>query len=430
VSAGAEQAAGVRGVTSTRRKALFALLYLSEGAPIGFLWWALPTRFREAGVGLEEITAATALLAVPWTLKFLWAPLLDTLRGPRWGYRSWLLLAQALMVLALAPLAWLDLATQFDVVVALCLAHAFAAATQDVAIDALAVASSDPDERGSLTGWMQVGMLTGRSAFGGGVLWAGAALGQGLVVSGLCLLLVVVGGVVRACDLREPQPPDAGHDQGARRALGVLLAFLRSLRAAVLRWRMLAGLGFALLAGCGFEGTAGVVGPFLIDRGYESGSVGAFLALPAVGLMAGGALLGGYLADRFGKRRLVALAMVVLAATVIGVGWVPVAQPGASFRTAGLLLAPFYAAVGVFTAASYALFMDHTEPAVAATQFTAFMALTNACESWSVLSVGRLAPAWGYSSAFLAMALLSLVALPLLLFMRPPRGEAGEVTAT
>ena len=64
----------------------------------------------------------------------------------------------------------------------------------------------------------------------------------------------------------------------------------------------------------------------------------------------------------------------------------PAAEPGASFLAAGLLLGPFYAAIGVFTASSYALFMDHTEPAVAATQFTAFMALTNACESWAVFS--------------------------------------------
>ncbi|MCA8921327.1 MAG: MFS transporter [Planctomycetes bacterium] len=420
-----------------RRKALFALLYLSEGAPIGFLWWALPTRLREGGVPLAEITALSALLAIPWTLKFLWAPLLDTLRGPGWGYRSWLLLAQTIMGLALIPLAWLDLPTHLGLVTALCLTHAFAAATQDVAIDALAVATTAPEERGALNGWMQVGMLTGRSLFGGGVLWAGAFLGQGVVVVALCLLLAGVGTTIRRCDLHEPAPPAAtgASEAGfARRALAVLAAFLRSLRAAVFRWRIAAGLAFALVAGCGFEATAGVVGPFLIDLGYGSDTVGAFQALPAVVLMAGGALCGGALADRWGKARLVGWALALLAAATGWVGLTPPAVAGGSVSTAALYLGPFYAAVGVFTASSYALFMDQTEPAVAATQFTAFMALTNACESWAVFSVGRLIPAWGYGPSFGFMALVSLGALPLLLLLwsRPAAatadGSLGETS--
>ncbi len=59
--------------TPTRRKVLFAALYLSEGAPIGFIWWALPTRLRMAGVTVEQITLLTAVLVLPWAFKFLWA---------------------------------------------------------------------------------------------------------------------------------------------------------------------------------------------------------------------------------------------------------------------------------------------------------------------------------------------------------------------
>ena len=59
----------------------FAALYLSEGAPIGFLWFA--------GVSVGSITALTSLLVLPWTLKFLWAPLVDVLRPRRGGRRTW-----------------------------------------------------------------------------------------------------------------------------------------------------------------------------------------------------------------------------------------------------------------------------------------------------------------------------------------------------
>jgi hypothetical protein len=66
--------------TARRRRALFFLLYACEGAPIGFLWWALPAELRARGVPVAEITLLTSTLVLPWTFKFVWAPLLDGLR--------------------------------------------------------------------------------------------------------------------------------------------------------------------------------------------------------------------------------------------------------------------------------------------------------------------------------------------------------------
>ncbi|MBK8269391.1 MAG: hypothetical protein IPK83_14220 [Planctomycetes bacterium] len=60
--------------TPARRKVLFAALYASEGAPIGYLWWALPTQLKSAGVAADDIGQLAALLALPWALKVLWAP--------------------------------------------------------------------------------------------------------------------------------------------------------------------------------------------------------------------------------------------------------------------------------------------------------------------------------------------------------------------
>ena len=107
----------------------FAVLYFSEGAPIGFLWWAMPTLLRAEGVALERITALTAALVLPWTLKFLWAPLVDAVRGPRWGFRHWAGAAQLGMGLALLPLLFIDPVASFGWWFALLLTHAVCAAT-------------------------------------------------------------------------------------------------------------------------------------------------------------------------------------------------------------------------------------------------------------------------------------------------------------
>ena len=65
---------------------LLAMLYFAQGLPSGLLGKALPPLLREQGVSLSAI-GFTAMLALPWTLKFLWAPFLDRL----WTRRRWLL---------------------------------------------------------------------------------------------------------------------------------------------------------------------------------------------------------------------------------------------------------------------------------------------------------------------------------------------------
>jgi len=102
-----------------------------------------------------RITSLTAVVLLPWVFKFLWAPLLDLLRGRRWDYRAWIISMQALMAAALLPLIWIDPVGGFGWWRTLLLAHAVAASTQDVAIDALAIGAVPAESRGRLNGAMQ-----------------------------------------------------------------------------------------------------------------------------------------------------------------------------------------------------------------------------------------------------------------------------------
>ena len=74
-------------MTDTKRKlGLLASLYLCQGLPFGFFTQALPVFLREEGMALSSI-GLTAMLAAPWALKFLWAPLVDRYYLPRLGRR-------------------------------------------------------------------------------------------------------------------------------------------------------------------------------------------------------------------------------------------------------------------------------------------------------------------------------------------------------
>lgn len=398
--------------TPPGRKVLFAALYLSEGAPIGFLWWALPAKLRAAGVPIESITTLLSLLVLPWALKVFWAPLVDTLRSPRWTFRSWILSTQFVMGLLLVPLFQLDPGSDFTPIAILLLSHAVVAATQDVAIDALCISVVAPDERGAINGWMQAGMLTGRSVLGGGALILGAYVGDAGVLALLIAAIWLPSLLLLAAG--EPGASSATLWPADRAAPSFRTLLTNALRQRT-TWF---GLLFAAIAGAGFEAVGAVAGPFLIDRGFTSTEVGWFFFIPVVACMAGGALAGGYLSDRFPRERMVARFLLLMAGTIVAIATADTLLDAPSGIVLMALLALLYAAIGLFTASSYALLMDVTHPRLAATQFSAFMGGTNLCESWSALAVGRLAGTSGYAPAFVMMALASLLALPMLRGLR------------
>lgn len=394
------------------RRALFALLYFAEGAPIGYIWWALPTRLRDAGVPVEQVTAMSALLTLPWAFKFVWAPLVDALRPRRAGLRGWITGAQLTMGLTLLPIVGLDIAEHYGFLLACLLAHAVAAATQDVAIDALAVCRTPREELGAITGWMQIGMLAGRACFGGIALVVEAQVGAQAVVFALIALVWGSSLVVWLAD----EPPLA-REGGASARLSQFVSMASRVFSSRTTWL---GLAVAATGGAAMEATGIVAGPLLIDLGIEKEGVGRFFAGPAVLCMGLGALLGGRLSDALRDRsgltreRFLGAAILCVGLGVALMGLL-LGRVGTSNHTFALALLAFdYALFGIYTAAAYAMFMSLTDPQLGGTQFSAFMGGINLCGVWSGWAVGQWVSGWGYPLALAAMALASMVALPLL----------------
>ena len=153
----------------------FALisLYLVQGLPHGFFGQAMPVLLREQGVDLKSI-GLMSLVALPWALKFIWAPVLDRVSIIPGEYRrSWILAMNhtavlVLIALSFVPLPWLT----SDGVLALALvlmAVNLLTATQDIATDAVAVENLKPAERGLGNG-IQVGGYRVGMVLAGGVL--------------------------------------------------------------------------------------------------------------------------------------------------------------------------------------------------------------------------------------------------------------------
>ncbi len=400
--------------TPFRRRLLFAALYLSEGAPIGFLWLALPTRLKVADVSIQQITALTAVLVIPWTFKFAWAPLVDVLRSRRWTLKHWVLSAQFMMAVTLLPLLWIDPVQSMKLLSVFLVMHAIAAATQDVAIDALCISVTDATERGALNGWMQAGMLAGRAAMGGGALLLGSLIGDTAVVVVLVSITSFSGGLLLCSHVPMLEHDSLPNDKNPIRFVDRVKSVARDLASAVKGPRHWAAFAFALTGPAAFKAFEVIIGPFLIDRGLSENEVGTFTATVMIGAMVYGSVLGGCLADRFQRNSFVAGALAFIVASLSAVAITDIVTNEVGGWLLLLPIAVTGLGIGVFTVAAYALFMDMTEPRIAATQFSAYMGATNGCEAWSTLLLGQLVAGYGYAYGILSLCAVSALSLLLL----------------
>lgn len=396
---------------------LFAALYFSEGAPIGYVWWALPTKLRAAGVPVERVTQITALLVLPWALKFLWAPLLDAVPLARFGVRGWIIAMQCCMGLALLPLFVLDPTVEFGWYAAFLLLHAFSAATQDAAVDALAISVVSPVNRGAINAWMQVGMLTGRAMFGGVALYVEKWVGPNAIL--LAMLVCIWSTMILVLSVRTTADCTPNSDGRRRSSVG----FKKTLFAVLARRSTWAGLAFAAFGGAAFEAAGAVAGPMLLDKGADQRAVGLFFAAPAIVCTGAGAFLGGRIGDRAGRHAAVIGSMIAIGASTASLALIFALAP--SPRPLFAALGVLYIMIGAFTSSSYALFMDISDPRLGATQFSAFMGTTNLCEAWSSLTVGWLIARVGYPAALCTMIVPTILAIALVRQMRREAGPAS-----
>jgi len=130
---------------------------------MGLIWWALPSILSARGINLEAIASLSALLTLPWVFKFLMGPVMDLAVAKGWRLRYLITACQIMMGIFLLALLPLDWAKDYRLLTLALFLHGCFAATQDVAIDALALRIVPADELGPINGWMQTGMLGGRA---------------------------------------------------------------------------------------------------------------------------------------------------------------------------------------------------------------------------------------------------------------------------
>lgn len=421
------------------RLAAFFCLYVTEGIPFGFSATAVVTHLRRQGLGPAEIGWFTGLLYLPWSWKLLIAPAVDLAYSRRMGRRrGWILITQALIIVGLLGLMPVNLASQWHLLTWIVLAINVCSATQDIAIDALACGVLREEERGLANGLMFAGAYVGQAIGGAGVLMLSDSIGIKAAVPLIAGCVLTVMALV-SWPLREPPAPSARSEQA-------LLRDIRTEVGAYLRraWRAFAGTGptragllFALLPAGAYALSLALASNISVELGLSDGQIGR-LTLACSVVSAISCVGGGYLSDRLGRRRMLALFIVGTAVPTLWLagamhehGWIfpggsaAGPAPGRLVVVLWLTSLLYSAFQGLLYGTRTALFMDLCSPAVAATQFTAYMSLLNLVNGYTPVWQGRVAARWGYPAALALDAVVGLICLLPLIAMKPTRARVG-----
>lgn len=362
-----------------KKLATLLLLYFSQGLPFGFQATALPLLLRSRGVSLQSIGFA-GLLAAPWLVKALWAPWVDRYFNARIGRRkSWILPMQA----CLASCAWLAGRAESEAVLfALVFAMNLFAATQDIAVDGLAVSWLEPHELGPGNAVQVVGYKLGMLTGGGLLLGASEKFGFGFagVFDGMAVLTVLV--LLFATAIAEP--PFKQRAEEPVRLVGIfrqLLATLklpaaRPLLALVMTYKMGETLADAMWK------------PMLFDRAFTVAQVAWWTG--TYGMAA--SLTGSFAAGVWLRRASLPTALLwtaVLRALGVAMEWWVCVNPDSGAALVIAVTCIEHLLAGSITTVMFTLMMRHTERAIGATHYTLLASL----EVWGKMPFGALSGA-------------------------------------
>jgi len=420
------------------RVLIVLLLGFSSGLPLALSGSTLLVWMREAGVDLGTI-GLFALVGTPYTLKFLWAPLVDALHVPlftrRFGRRrGWLLLSQLLLIATILLLATADPARSAFFVAIAALLVAAASSTQDIVVDAFRVESLPESEQAagmaSYVAAYRVGMLVSTagalfivSAFESNGLPRTAAWKWGYVVMAAMVLI----GCITALGATEPEPSRraeaATHDESAftrvlNAAIGAFAEFLT-------RRDALAALAFVVLFKFtdAFSGT--MTAPFVIDLGFSRNDYAAIVK--GVGLAATliGGFAGGFVARRYSLAASLWIGGLLQAVANLSFSWLAAIGINQWALALAITAENFTSAIGTVIFVAYLSALCRN-PLHTATQYALLTALSAVARTYLASSAGFIAKAAGWPLFFVICMLVAIPSLILLTWLQR-RGHFDEL---
>ena len=369
----------------------------------------------------------TAMATLPWTFKLFWGPIIDSFTYEDMGRRRpWVLFAQLGMALTLIAMIFMgDISGNITLLGWMFFLHNCFASLQDVSCDALAVDVLLPEEQGKVNGAMWGSKIIGTGT-------GAAVMGTVLVSNGLVFTIVVQTILMfaimafplfileRPGEKRFPWSRGTSSKILEKRSTQNPMVVIKDLLTAFSKGPCYFTALFILLSAIN-QGINGAVLPVFYNTtlGWESDSYSQFVGGPSTALEFIGAILGGVLADRFGRRRVFFMGWgsFSLLSGVFGLMVLSMPELPNWFQSLYLALYPFCIAMG--TVAMFALAMALSWSKASATMFTSYMAISNLSVVIGNKLIGPLSEIFSVGQIYLLMMVICLSPVVLLKSMDP-----------
>ena len=351
-----------------RRIVICAFTGFASGLPFFFLIQLVPGWLRSEGVDLKQI-GLLALVQLPYVWKFLWSPLLDRYQLPLLGRRrGWMLLTQLCLLVSMFAVGHWQPADQLKTIMYLSGIVAFFSATQDIVLDAYRRELLPEPELGlgnavHIQTYRIAGLIPGSLAF----VLSDRMDWESVIAVVAAFMLVGIGLTLSIREaIEHPVTP-----RTLRQA--IVEPFREFVGRRGVKYAALA-LAFMFFFKLGDSMATALSTPFYLDLGFTRTQIGLIAKNAALWPSIIGGLLGGVLMVRLGIDR--ALWFFGVAQLVPIFGFAVLAEVGPDPWVLAIVISLEYLGVGLGTAAFVGYIARETSPALAATQFALFTALT------------------------------------------------------
>jgi PAT family beta-lactamase induction signal transducer AmpG len=377
--------------------ALAAILYFSQGFPFGIVNETvnLYLAFVKVDLGTIGLIGSVGLV---WTLKFFWAPLLDTV----FTYRTWIFGSLIVLSLSLAALGTLPPASAAFWAALLVLV--FASATQDIAIDALVIRITPPNLLGVVNSARVAAYRCAMIVAGGGVaMLADRIQWRGAFLAAACVPLLIFALVAFTV------PPERGVREQRQNPLRGLWHWLRRPQAYLL-------LAVILLYRLGDNALTPMIRPYWVARGFSATEIGNVTTTLGMICTILGAIAGGAFVTRFGIYRGLLTLGVVQMLSNLAYGAVAMTEAGRFALYGAAIVETFCGGLG--TAAFLSFLMYICDRDNAATEYAMLSALFGLGRTFAFAFSGYVAEDLGFTSYFWLTAALAIPGLAMVVLTR------------
>jgi PAT family beta-lactamase induction signal transducer AmpG len=376
---------------------LFGSLYFAEGLIFALTTLIIVLFFNEKNITIEITTLVGGIASVPWMLKFVFGPTIDFFGN--YGRKIFCIIGGIIGTISLLIVAFVDPKISIIPFTALLFIGHSGVVLLDVSTDAWAIQTTKITARGKVNAAMYIGLFGGTAI--GGILLSFIATFYGFELVFITTGFLIFLSIILALFVKE-------HKINIKRKLIKTLLikeFKKRNTQLVLLFSILVAMNFGMLI---FIIPDYMQNVLLLDK-IQTGLLAAVYPISIVI----GAAIGGYISDKWGRKKILYITLVGL---IISSAFLITADTWEK-------LAIIYAIIGFLTGASLystigALLMDVTNPKIGGTQYSFLTSISNFGEIGIAMISGILVVYLGHNRFFLNTALIIGVSLLILYFVK------------